>query len=88
MSVFTRNPYLKLLASLLKSLGVSRVDDIDENVGVLEIVPPVGPSQCTRKESNIRETLRSPAIDSKESISPANVACGGPVRQSCSVPAP
>ncbi len=41
--LFLQEIYLELLASFLKSLGVSRVDHIDENVGVLEIVPPVGP---------------------------------------------
>jgi len=35
--------YLKLLASLLESLGIGGVDHVDENVCVVEIVPPVGP---------------------------------------------
>jgi hypothetical protein len=88
MSVFTRNLYLKLLASLLESLGVGRIDHIDENVRVLEIVPPVGPSQRTRYRNQISvhrffrhriqslnfKLLRSPGIVSKESISPAYVA--------------
>jgi hypothetical protein len=53
MQRFVAELYLELLASLLESLSVGRVDDIDENVCVLEIVPPVGPSQRTRYRNQI-----------------------------------
>jgi hypothetical protein len=79
--LFLQEIYLELLASLLESLGVGRVDHIDENVCVLKIVPPVGPSQRTRYRNQISASidfsiivyrgqilrlLRSPGIDSKE----------------------
>ena len=35
--------YLQLLLCLFKSLGVSRINHIDEYVRVVEVVPPVGP---------------------------------------------
>ena len=35
--------YLKLLLCLLKTLCIRWVDNVDEDVGVVKVVPPVGP---------------------------------------------
>ena len=38
-----QNSYLKLLLGLLKALGIGRVDDVDEDVRVVKVIPPVRP---------------------------------------------
>ena len=38
----SQNSYLKLLLGLLKALGIGRVDDVDEDVRVVKVIPPVG----------------------------------------------
>ena len=38
--------HLQLLLRLVKALGVGGVDDIDEDVRVVKIVPPVRPESC------------------------------------------
>ena len=38
---FSQNSYLKLLLGLLKALGIGRVDDVDEDVRVVKVIPPV-----------------------------------------------
>jgi hypothetical protein len=51
---------------------------------------PVPDTSAFATRARILKLVRSPRIDSKESIPPAYVACGGPVRQpySYSVPSP
>ena len=39
--IFALEKYLELLLGLFKSLCIRGVDDIDENVGVVKVIPPV-----------------------------------------------
>ena len=41
LKVKLQNSYLKLLLGLLKALGIGRVDDVDEDVRVVKVIPPV-----------------------------------------------
>ena len=41
IALSSQNSYLKLLLGLLKALGIGRVDDVDEDVRVVKVIPPV-----------------------------------------------